>query len=69
MERLFCVMIKNSAERSSGCQQEMQVDGLAQMAALERGGQLVLHLHSLCQEGEGKVSPEKGYEMQLLTSC
>lgn len=47
----------------------MQADRFVQMAALKRSGQLVLHLHSLCQEDEGKVSPEKGCEMQLLTSC
>lgn len=69
MERLSCVMTNKSTERSSGCQREMEVDRFVQMSALKRGGQLVLHLHSLCQEGEGKVSPGNGYEMQLLTSC
>jgi len=69
MERLSCVMTNNSTEWSSGCQQEMQADRFVQTSALKRSGQLVLYLHSLCQEGEGKVSPEKGCEMQLLTSC
>lgn len=72
MEWLFCVMTSNSTEWSSGCQQEMQVDRLVQMAALKRDGQLALHLHSLCQAGGSNVFPlnfEKGYEMQLLSSC
>lgn len=38
MEWLFCAMTSNSTEQSSGCQQEMRVYRLVQMAALKRDG-------------------------------